>query len=69
VLVAEEDHAAVDQRVVDLLERPLVERLREVDTANLGAGMRRELVHLDRDVGHEPVLLPRDRGTRVGEAG
>jgi hypothetical protein len=39
VLVAEKDDAVVDQRVVDLLEGPLVERLREIDTPDLGAGV------------------------------
>jgi hypothetical protein len=63
-LVAEEDDAVVDQGVVDLLERALVERLGEVDAPDLGAGVRGELVDLDRDVGHAPVLLPRSATAR-----
>ena len=57
VLVAEEDHAVLDERGVDLLERPLVERLGEVDAVDLGADVRGELLDLDRRVGHVPASM------------
>jgi hypothetical protein len=65
MLVAEEDDAVVDERVVNVLERPLVERLREIDATDLATGVRSELVDLDRDVGHEAILLPRRGGPRA----
>src|SRR6185295_1280494 len=46
------DHAVLDERVVHLLERPLVERMGEVDAVDLGADVRGELLHPDRRVGH-----------------
>src|SRR5499427_6421964 len=47
VLIAEEDDPVVDQAVVDLLEGRLGQRLREVDAADHGAHMRRELLYAD----------------------
>jgi hypothetical protein len=44
VLVAEEDHAVLDQAVMDRLERRLVQRLREINAVDDGTGMRRELL-------------------------
>src|SRR5262245_64650656 len=52
VLVAEEDHAVVDQRRMDLLEGQLVQGSGEIDATDLGAGVRGELLHMDRSVDH-----------------
>jgi hypothetical protein len=48
VLVAEEDHQVLRQRAVDLLERLVAQRLREIDTGDLRADDRRQLVDGDR---------------------
>src|SRR5262249_21857979 len=52
VLVAEEDHAVVDQGRMDLLEGRLVQGSGEIDATDLGAGLRGELLHMDRGVDH-----------------
>ena len=54
VLIPEEDHAVVDERVVDVLERALVERLREIDAVDLGPDVGGELVDAKRCVRHGP---------------
>ena len=53
MLVAEEDHQVFHQRVVHFLELLVAERPRQVDPANLGANMRRQLGDLDRLVRHQ----------------
>jgi hypothetical protein len=50
VLVAKEDHGVFGQRAMDLVERPVTERLRQVDPIDLGADNRRQLVDRDRVV-------------------
>ena len=55
MLVAEEDHQVFHQRVVHFLELLVAERARQVDPADLGADMRRQLSDLDCLIGH-PVL-------------
>src|SRR5262245_11638767 len=52
VLVPEEDDAIVDEGAVDLLERHLVERMREIEAGDLGADMRSQLPHLDVPAAH-----------------
>src|SRR5262245_5379445 len=67
VLIAEEDDPAVDQAVVDLLEGRLGQRLREVDAADHGAYMRRELLYADRRWRHGwPPLAGGDSMARTG---
>ncbi len=48
VLISEEDDAVVDQTIVDVLERSLVQRLREIDAVDHRADMGRELLRTDR---------------------
>src|SRR5579863_9949862 len=47
VLVAEEDHRVLGQRTMYFLERPVAERLRQVDAADFRAYDRGELVDAD----------------------
>src|SRR5436190_21316561 len=62
-LVAEEDDEVFHQRVVHFLELLIAERARQVDAADLGADMRRQLPDLDRLVGHRRFLLDPTRST------
>ena len=48
VLIPEEDDAVVDQTIVDVLERLIVQRLREINPADHCADMGRELLRTDR---------------------
>ena len=52
LLVAEEDHQVLHQRVMDLLEGLVAERPGEIDAEDLGADHGRELAHLDGLVAH-----------------
>jgi hypothetical protein len=67
-LVAEEDHPVVDERVVDLLEGPRVERLREVHAPDLGADVGRELLDADRLVCHAGILTSLRAGFKPGKS-
>ena len=64
MLVAKEDHQVFHQRVVHFLELLVAERPRQIDPADLGADMRRQLGDLDRLVGH-PRILPLCAGANV----
>ena len=57
LLVAEEDHEVLHQRVVHFLEDLVSHRLRQVDAEDLGADHRRHLADLDRLVGHRLLLI------------
>src|SRR5689334_5873129 len=48
MLVAEEDHQILGERAVDLVERAIAERLRQIDAGDLAADDRRQLVDGDR---------------------
>ena len=52
LLVAEEDHQVVHQRIVHFLELLVAERLGEIDAEDLGTDGGRKLAHLDRLIGH-----------------
>ena len=52
LLVAEEDHQIVHQRVMHFLELLVAERLAEIDAEDLRADHRGELAYLDRLIGH-----------------
>ena len=56
VLVAEEDHLVLDEGVVHLLERGLVERPREIHAEDLGADVGRELLDRHGSVAHGQLL-------------
>src|SRR5690242_13559619 len=58
VLAAEEHDHIFHQRVVHLLELLIAERARQIDPADLGPDMRRQLPDLDRLVRHRVVLPP-----------
>src|SRR5471032_945862 len=60
LLVAEEDHQVLHQRVVHFLELLVAERLGEVDAEDLRANGRRELAHFDGLVGHFCFLRCRE---------
>ena len=55
VLVAEEDHHVLHPRIVDFVERPVVERPRQVDPPDFHADGRRQRVDLDNIVRHSLV--------------
>src|SRR6185312_12002562 len=57
ILVAEEDHQVFHQRIVHLLELLVAERARQVDPADFGPDMRRQLFDRDRLVGHRSLPL------------
>jgi hypothetical protein len=59
VLVPEEDHLAVDERVVHLLEGGLVERAGEVDAVDDGPDVGRELLDGQARVSHAGLLWAR----------
>src|SRR5690606_30009193 len=52
LLIAEEDHLMPHKGVMDLLEGPVAERLRQVDIADLGADARRHRLDGDGLEGH-----------------
>ena len=52
LLVAEEDHQVVHQRIVHFLELLVAQRLAEIDTEYLRPDARRQLAHFDRLIGH-----------------
>jgi hypothetical protein len=64
LLIAEEDHQVLHQRVVHLLELLVAQRPGEVDAENLRTDDGRELAHLDRLVGHRHFLLAFCRSLR-----
>jgi hypothetical protein len=51
MLIAEEDHRILGQRAMDLVERAIAERLRQIDPADLPADDRRQLVYRDVSYG------------------
>ena len=59
LLVAEEDHQILHQRIVHFLELLVAEILRQIDTENFGADDRIELPHFNRLVGSCDLLLVR----------
>ena len=52
LLVAEEDHQVLHQRIMHFLELLVAQRLGEVDAEDFGADGGRELAHVDRLIGH-----------------
>jgi len=52
VLVVEEDHLIVEQRLTDLADNPVIERLRQIDPRHLGAERAGNPVHLDVSKAH-----------------
>src|ERR1700728_4376382 len=59
-LVAEEDDAVVQERLVDVFDLAVGDRLHQVEAGNLAADMRREPLDLDRVVTHRrpPAVRP-----------
>src|SRR5580704_15157058 len=57
VLVAEEDHLVVGERVADFADRRVIELLRQVDAGDLGAERPRNPVHRNRAVGHGTLAI------------
>jgi hypothetical protein len=55
VLIAKKDRQVFHQRIMHFLELLIAERPRQVDPADLGADMRRQLGDLDRLIRH-PAL-------------
>src|SRR5208282_55258 len=57
VLVAEEDHAMVEQRLMQVGSGRVVEILRQIDTFDNGAEGAADRLHADRLVRHSGFLL------------
>ncbi len=51
-LIAEEDDAVVEKRLVDVVDLAVGQRLLQIDARDLAADMRGEPLHLDRFITH-----------------
>jgi hypothetical protein len=57
VLLAEEDHLVLEQRAVNLIERLVIDRLRQRNAAELGANSRTERLGRDAAIRHRSLSL------------